>query len=97
MVAVLMGNLELAKPLIQAGADVTARDAAGLTPLKIARTSGNDEMIRLLKLQVDAAIKTDRLKPNDAMKILANYEKGLKGYTYLNFNGAKPPQPNGAT
>jgi hypothetical protein len=23
------------------------------------------------------------------MKLLSNYEKGLKGYTYLNLNGAK--------
>jgi arginine decarboxylase len=36
---------------------------------------------------VDAAIKGDRLKPNEAMKLLANYEKALKGYTYLQFNG----------
>ena len=27
------------------------------------------ELMRLVKLQVDAAIKSDRLKPNDAMKI----------------------------
>jgi len=39
------------------------------------------------KTQVDAAIKCDRLKPNEAMKLLANYEKALKGYTYLSFNG----------
>src|SRR6202162_2853448 len=30
------------------------------------------ELMRLLKLQVDAAIKTDRLKPNDAMKLLSD-------------------------
>src|SRR5207248_237902 len=29
------------------------------------------ELMRLLKAQVDAAIKTDRLKPNDAMKLLS--------------------------
>ena len=29
------------------------------------------ELMRLLKSQVDAAIKTDRLKPNDAMKLLS--------------------------
>jgi arginine decarboxylase-like protein len=33
------------------------------------------------------AIKGDRLKPNEAMKLLAAYEKGLKGYTYLQING----------
>jgi arginine decarboxylase len=47
-----------------------------------------NELGRLMKAQVDSAIKGDRLKPNEAMKLLANYEKALKGYTYLQFNGA---------
>ena len=56
------------------------------------------ELMRLVKSQVDAAIKTDRLKPNDAMKILADYERGLQGYTYLwlegsGANGAAMTQP----
>jgi arginine decarboxylase len=46
-----------------------------------------NELTRQVKAQVDAAIKGDRLKPNEAMKLLANYERGLKGYTYLHFNG----------
>ncbi len=46
------------------------------------------ELMRLVKLQVDAAIKSDRLRPNDAMKILADYERGLQGYTYLSLDGA---------
>src|SRR5437588_177544 len=41
------------------------------------------ELMRLLKAQVDQAIKTDRLKPNDAMKLLDDYERFLKEYTYL--------------
>jgi len=44
-----------------------------------------NELIRLVKAQTDAAIKSDRLKPNEAMRLLAEYERGLKGYTYLNF------------
>ena len=44
------------------------------------------ELMRLMKSQVDAAIKSDRLKPNDAMKILADYERGLQGYTYLSLH-----------
>ena len=48
------------------------------------------ELIRLVKAQVDAAIKSDRLKPNEAMRLLSEYERGLKGYTYLNFqNGGR--------
>jgi arginine decarboxylase len=53
------------------------------------------ELMRLLKSQVDAAIKTDRLKPNDAMKLLSDYERLLQEYTYLSFNGAKPPPQPG--
>ncbi len=53
------------------------------------------ELIRMVKAQVDAAIKSDRLKPNEAMKLLSTYEKSLKGYTYLNLNGVKPQQNGG--
>ena len=52
------------------------------------------ELMRLLKTQVDAAIKTDFMKPNDAMKLLSDYERLLQEYTYLSLNGTKPlPQP----
>jgi arginine decarboxylase len=52
------------------------------------------ELMRLLKTQVDTAIKTDRLKPNDAMKLLSDYERLLQEYTYLSLNGNKlAPQP----
>jgi arginine decarboxylase len=52
------------------------------------------ELMRLLKSQVDAAIKTDRLKPSDAMKLLSDYERLLQEYTYLSLNGNKSaPQP----
>src|SRR5258707_10122418 len=52
------------------------------------------QLMRLLKTQVDAAIKTDRMKPNDAMKLLSDYERLLQEYTYLSINGNKPvPQP----
>jgi arginine decarboxylase len=52
------------------------------------------ELMRLLKSQVDSAIKTDRLKPSDAMKLLSDYERLLQEYTYLSLNGNKSaPQP----
>jgi arginine decarboxylase len=54
------------------------------------------ELMRLLKAQVDAAIKTDRLKPSDAMKLLADYERLLQEYTYLTLNGTKPPPQPGS-
>jgi arginine decarboxylase len=53
------------------------------------------ELMRLLKSHVDAAIKTDRLKPNDAMKLLSDYERLLQEYTYLSLNGTKPPPQPG--
>jgi arginine decarboxylase len=53
------------------------------------------ELMRLLKTQVDAAIKTDFLKPNDAMKLLSDYERLLQEYTYLSLNGTKPPPQPG--
>ncbi|MDP9253792.1 MAG: biosynthetic arginine decarboxylase [Verrucomicrobiota bacterium] len=53
------------------------------------------ELMRLLKSQVDTAIKTDRLKPNDAMKLLSDYERLLQEYTYLSLNGTKPPPQAG--
>jgi arginine decarboxylase len=52
------------------------------------------DLVRLFKRQVDAAIKSDRLKPNEAMKLLAAYEKNLDSYTYLQF-GVAPPQNGG--
>jgi arginine decarboxylase len=53
------------------------------------------ELLRMLKTQVDACIKSDRLKPNDGMKLLADYERLLQEYTYLSLNGAKSPPPPG--
>ena len=41
------------------------------------------EMLARVKAQVDAAIKHDRIKPSDGMKLLEDYEKGLKDQTYL--------------
>ncbi len=49
-----------------------------------------NELARRMKAQVDAAIKSDRLKPSEAMRLLDDYEKSLTSYTYLNFNDQKP-------
>jgi arginine decarboxylase len=40
------------------------------------------DLIRQIKAQVDAAIKEDRVKPSEGMKLLDEYEAGLKQYTY---------------
>jgi arginine decarboxylase len=42
-----------------------------------------NDLARKMKAQFDRAIKEDRLRPNEAMRLLNEYEKGLKGYTYL--------------
>ena len=42
-----------------------------------------NEMKRQMKMQIDEAIKSDRLKPSEGMRLLADYERGLKEYTYL--------------
>jgi arginine decarboxylase len=40
-----------------------------------------------MKVQIDEAIKSDRLRPNEGMRMLSDYEKGLQDHTYLTFNG----------
>ena len=44
-----------------------------------------NELKRQMKAQFDTAIKSDKLKPSDAMRLLDEYERGLKEYTYLTF------------
>lgn len=41
------------------------------------------ELIRSMKQQIEQAIKADVVKPNEGMKLLVEYENGLKRYTYL--------------
>jgi arginine decarboxylase len=43
------------------------------------------ELKRQMKAQIDEAIKSDRMKPSEAMRLLDDYERGLKDYTYLSF------------
>jgi arginine decarboxylase len=43
------------------------------------------ELKRQVKAQVDEAIKSDRMKPSEAMRLLDDYERGLREYTYLSF------------
>lgn len=47
------------------------------------------ELRRRIKKQTDAAMKSGKLKPSDAMRILQEYDSGLNDYTYLSFeNGS---------
>lgn len=42
-----------------------------------------NELKRQMKAQIDEAIKADRMKPSEGMKLLDDYERGLREYTYL--------------
>ena len=44
------------------------------------------ELKRRMKQQIDRAIRNDLMKPSEAMRLLDEYEKGLKEYTYLSFD-----------
>jgi len=52
------------------------------------------ELARRIKYQADIALKSDRLKPNEAMRLVDEYEKMFQSYTYLDFTARRP---NGAT
>jgi arginine decarboxylase len=41
------------------------------------------DLEKRMKAQIDAAIKADRLKPTEGMRLLQDYERGLKDQTYL--------------
>ena len=51
------------------------------------------ELARRIKAQADASLKSDRLKPNEAMRLVDEYEKMFQSYTYLDFTSRRP---NGA-
>ncbi|MHB0968314.1 MAG: biosynthetic arginine decarboxylase [Thermoanaerobaculia bacterium] len=45
-----------------------------------------NELARKMKVQIDMAIKSDRLRPNEGMRLLADYERGLRDQTYLSLD-----------
>ena len=57
----------------------------GLTIAEVLRMTQYDtnELAKRMKIQIDAAIKGDRLKPNEGMRLLADYEKGMADHTYM--------------
>jgi len=44
------------------------------------------DLEKRMKQQIDVAIKQDRVKPNEGMRLLSDYERGLKDQTYLTFD-----------
>lgn len=45
------------------------------------------EIVRSMKQQIEQAIKRDVVKPSEGMKLLGEFEAGLKRYTYLDVSG----------
>ncbi len=45
------------------------------------------ELIKSMKEQVERAVKEGRVKPSEGVKLLDDYEAGMKEYTYLDCNG----------
>ncbi|MFO0592687.1 MAG: biosynthetic arginine decarboxylase [Polyangiaceae bacterium] len=43
------------------------------------------DLVAKVKAQIDTAIKQDKMKPTEGMRLLQDYEKGLKLQTYLSF------------
>ncbi|MEA2344589.1 MAG: arginine decarboxylase, partial [Thermoanaerobaculia bacterium] len=41
------------------------------------------DLEKRMKSQIDAAIKQDILRPNEGMRLLQEFERGLKDQTYL--------------
>ena len=44
------------------------------------------DLVAKVKAQIDTAIKQDKMKPTEGMRLLADYERGLKAQTYLSFS-----------
>jgi arginine decarboxylase len=44
-----------------------------------------NDLAKKMKSQFDLAIRNDRLRPTEGMRLLADYERGLKDQTYLTF------------
>jgi arginine decarboxylase len=49
------------------------------------------ELVKSMKEQVERAVKEGRLKPSEGVKLLDDYEAGMKEYTYLDCNGNLSP------
>ena len=43
------------------------------------------DLVQKVKAQIDIAIKQDKMRPTEGMRLLADYERGLKDQTYLTF------------
>jgi arginine decarboxylase len=51
------------------------------------------DLEKRMKQQIDIAIKQDKLKPNEGMRLLQDFERGLKDQTYLTFESPESLPP----
>ncbi len=48
------------------------------------------DLVKSMKEQVEKAVKDGRMKPSEGVRLLDDYEAGMKEYTYLDCNGQLP-------
>ncbi len=86
--AVAEGHVDIARALIETGADLTSRSAGGYTPLMGAARQGNVEMARLL-LQKGEALEASA-KDGSTPLLIATVKGNTALATFLLESGAKP-------
>ena len=92
-VACLAGNPEIAQALIEAGADVNARDEHGITPLIEATRAGSIETLRVLASKRPDASAVDNLGRNALAIACQSARGGVETVDRLIAMGVDPAQP----
>jgi ankyrin repeat protein len=92
-VACLAGNHEIAQALIEAGADVNARDEHGITPLIEATRAGSIETLRVLAGKRPDAAAVDNLGRNALAIACQSSRGGVETVDQLLAMGVDPQQP----
>ena len=92
-VACLAGNHEIAQALIEAGADVNARDEHGITPLIEATRAGSIDTLRVLASKRPDASAVDNLGRNALAIACQSARGGVETVDQLIAMGVDPAQP----
>ena len=73
------------QPSLQATIDAGTADTTAFLSQLRGQIMQDQRVEAQMKAQIDEAIKSDRMIPSEAMRLLEEYERGLKAYTYLSF------------
>jgi ankyrin repeat protein len=92
-VACLAGNPQIAQALLEAGADVNARDEHGITPLIEATRAGSIETLRMLAARRPDAAAVDNLGRNALAIACQSARGGVETVDQLIAMGVDPAQP----